>query len=234
MRKGIRGVLFDVDDTLVNSRPAMEHALRIIAGRMAEFAGSQGPEQGVQRIHAMLRELDDSMHAAFRYNRDEWWQEAARRLGKEMPADLASRLTRDYWNIVLERSELYPDALPTLEYLMRGGYLIGAVTDTDGTKGIKLERLRRMGLMRFFRVVVVGGEDTKGVKPDPEPFLLAAARLGLKPDECVMVGDRPHTDVRGARTAGMRAIWLRRREWNAMEPCDAIIDSLNQLPEHLG
>ena len=52
----------------------------------------------------------------------------------------------------------------------------------------------------LFDVVVLGR--TLGVrKPSPEVFRLAAARLGLRPDECVVVDDHI-ANVRGARAAG--------------------------------
>jgi HAD superfamily hydrolase (TIGR01509 family) len=52
----------------------------------------------------------------------------------------------------------------------------------------------------LFDAVVLG--PALGVrKPDPEVFRLAAARLGLTPQECVVVDDHP-TNARGARTAG--------------------------------
>ena len=52
---------------------------------------------------------------------------------------------------------------------------------------------------------VVGGDETERHKPDPEPLLLAAERLGADPAETAYVGDSPF-DVRAAKAAGMHAI----------------------------
>ena len=52
---------------------------------------------------------------------------------------------------------------------------------------------------------VVGGDETERHKPDPEPLLLAAERIGADPAETVYVGDSPF-DVRAAKAAGMHAI----------------------------
>jgi FMN phosphatase YigB (HAD superfamily) len=76
---------------------------------------------------------------------------------------------------------------------------------------------------------VVGGEDTSHPKPDPEPFLLAAKGLGVSASACVMVGDKPFTDIQGAKAAGMRAIRIRRREWTTVEEPDAEVASLTEL-----
>src|SRR5262249_27453958 len=52
---------------------------------------------------------------------------------------------------------------------------------------------------------VVGGDETQRHKPDPEPLLLAAERLGADPDATAYVGDSPF-DVRAAKAAGMFAL----------------------------
>ena len=91
---------------------------------------------------------------------------------------------------------------------------------------------RRLPLAHLFDVVV-GGDETTGHKPDPEPLLLAAERLGVDPRDCVYVGDSPF-DVRAAKAAGMHAIavtWGRihdRPKLEAEEP-DAIVETADEL-----
>ena len=53
--------------------------------------------------------------------------------------------------------------------------------------------------------VVVGGDETERHKPDPEPLLLAAERMGVRPEEAAYVGDSPF-DIRAAKAAGVFAI----------------------------
>ena len=55
-----------------------------------------------------------------------------------------------------------------------------------------------------FRVSVTGDEVTRG-KPHPEPYLLAAERLGVDPRDCVAIEDSP-TGVRSALAAGCRVL----------------------------
>src|SRR5665213_1797370 len=84
---------------------------------------------------------------------------------------------------------------------------------------------------------VVGGDETDRHKPDPEPLLLAAKRMGADPATTAYVGDSPY-DIRAARAARMHAIgvsWGRihdRRVLEAEEP-DAVVDSAEELLEHL-
>jgi pyrophosphatase PpaX len=84
---------------------------------------------------------------------------------------------------------------------------------------------------------VVGGDETERHKPDPEPLLLAAERMGVEPADCAYVGDSPF-DVRAAKAAGMLAVavtWGRihdRVKLEREEP-DAIVDTAEELFAHL-
>jgi pyrophosphatase PpaX len=80
---------------------------------------------------------------------------------------------------------------------------------------------------------IVGGDETERHKPDPEPLLLGAERLGVSPSEAVYVGDSPF-DVRAAKAAGMGSVavtWGRihdRSKLEREEP-DAIVDTAKEL-----
>jgi pyrophosphatase PpaX len=90
----------------------------------------------------------------------------------------------------------------------------------------------RVPLRHLFETVV-GGDETERHKPDPEPLLLAAERMGADPAETAYVGDSPF-DVAAAKAAGMFAIavtWGRihdRARLEEAEP-DAIVDTAGEL-----
>jgi pyrophosphatase PpaX len=84
---------------------------------------------------------------------------------------------------------------------------------------------------------VVGGDETEKHKPDPEPLLLAAQRMGADPASSAYVGDSPF-DIRAAKAAGMFAVavtWgrIHDRERLEREEPDAIADSAEELLELL-
>jgi pyrophosphatase PpaX len=84
---------------------------------------------------------------------------------------------------------------------------------------------------------VVGGDETKRQKPNPEPLLLAAERMNAYPDDCAYVGDSPF-DVRAAKAAGMHAVavtWggIHSRAKLEDEAPDAIVDSAQDLHDVL-
>ncbi len=87
--------------------------------------------------------------------------------------------------------------------------------------------LEALDVARFFDAVV-GAEDVQRGKPDPQVFLLAAARLGVRPSDCVVVEDAP-AGVEGAQRAGMRAIGVRSTHLELS--ADLVVDTLDDLPD---
>ena len=66
-------------------------------------------------------------------------------------------------------------------------------------------KLAALGCAELFEVIVANGEEggPRWLKPDPDGFLRAAARLGIAPERCLVVGDRADADGEAARRAGM-------------------------------
>lgn len=74
---------------------------------------------------------------------------------------------------------------------------------TSGSRELAAARLRSRGLP--VPPILVTADDVVNGKPHPEPYLLGARRLGLAPDQCVVVEDAP-AGLRSAADAGMRAV----------------------------
>lgn len=95
----------------------------------------------------------------------------------------------------------YPGAKHTLIKLKEKGLKLAIVTDAP-----KLQawlRLCEMKLDDFFDIVVAL-EDTGKLKPNQLPFRAALKKLNAKPSECLMVGDNPERDVKGAKALGIK------------------------------
>jgi putative hydrolase of the HAD superfamily len=132
----VKGVLFDLDSTLAESRPAMDRALVVTAKRMVEVAGRPGD---VDLAVSRLREIDREMHARRVYDRRKWLRRLAGELWPDVRLSerLLEEMTEGYWRIVADGQRLFPDALEALESLRRMGFRLGMVTDTDGTPRVK-------------------------------------------------------------------------------------------------
>jgi FMN phosphatase YigB (HAD superfamily) len=101
--------------------------------------------------------------------------------------------------------------------------------------------MHRDGLVPFFEVWAVS-DDLGLQKPDPALFLHALKTADVEPSRAVMVGDRLDYDVRPAKAAGMRTVWVLRGEApddptpEQLAETDASVRDLTELPgaiEHL-
>ncbi len=99
---------------------------------------------------------------------------------------------------------LLPGVQELLTYLKEEGYMIALASSSR--KETILNRMNYHGLDRFFSYII-SGEDIKISKPNPEIFILCAARLGVPAEECIVLEDSPN-GVRAAHAAGMRAVMI--------------------------
>jgi putative hydrolase of the HAD superfamily len=222
----IKAVVFDYDDTLADTSMAKDEAFRRVAKVLAsELNGSVVPDELISEI----KRVSEEMNRNTVYDRAIWWYEIGRSRGFEVSKTLALRATMAYWNSFKRTTVPFPDAIPLLQDLKVRGYLLGMVTDTDGWPGIKRWRLSFSPVIDLLEVVVVSGEDTKRTKPDPYPFRLCAEKLGVEPSQTVFVGDKPYTDVKGSKLAGMKAVLVSRRDWGETMKADYVVENLGEV-----
>jgi HAD superfamily hydrolase (TIGR01509 family) len=80
-----------------------------------------------------------------------------------------------------------------------------AIATSSGHDGVK-RSLGPSGLLQRFDAVVAAGDYARG-KPHPDPFLAAARRLGVAPENCLALEDS-HNGVRAAAAAGMMTVMV--------------------------
>ena len=132
-----------------------------------------------------------------------------------------------------QRSYLYDGVREGLDYLKSQRYQLGCVTN-------KLEQfthplLKVLGIFNDFKIIISGDTLAKR-KPAPMPLLYCAEHFNLKPEDCLMLGDSV-SDVKAARAAGFDIICMS-YGYNhgndiSVENPDLVIDSMNQLSDHL-
>jgi len=229
-RRETRAILFDFDNTLVNSASALPLAHQMTAESIVRYLHAKGRVTPTSKILKLIGAMESEMGEHFVFDRDEWWARILKLLDVEAPEEIIREWTNTYWEYY-SRGAVFEDAVETLSLLKERGYSLAMVTNTDGTPGVKRRRLSSSGLQRFFDVIVVAGEDVDEVKPSPKPFIKAASLLNLGSHACVMVGDDPSIDVKGAKEAGMKAVLLDRtgrRNPSNSNP-DTVIKSLKEL-----
>ncbi len=196
-RDGIKAVLFDFDDTLQNRPVAFKKYANYFLLRYRPDVTDE--EERAQLIDTMF-----ALNCSGYIDYLKFFTEMPEAVGIENPLP-AEALFREYQRIFPTYVSLFSDARDTLAALREKGYRIGIVT--NGPLVQQHRKLDISGLRPLCDTVVVSDEE--GVKkPHAEMFYRAAARLGLSPAQCIMVGDHPAFDIEGALGAGMRAVFI--------------------------
>ena len=118
--------------------------------------------------------------------------------GLAMPVALVAERKEEFYYELLGQLTAVPEVLEVIE--REYGRVPFAVV-SGSTRESVVASLEKLGLVDRFEVMVCAG-DYKRAKPDPEPFLMAAARLGIRPEECLVFEDT-EMGVASAKAGGM-------------------------------
>jgi putative hydrolase of the HAD superfamily len=157
--------------------------------------------------------------------------EASATLGVDVAGAVLEEASAHYLDTWTPHIHHQPDAVATLKAIREQGLRVGLLSNTHWPRGFHEHFLERDGLAGLIDARLYTSE-MEYVKPHPSVFHAALHAIGIDdPADAVFVGDRLHDDVWGARSAGMRAVWIRNPIGVAtgVEP-DATIDTLSELP----
>jgi putative hydrolase of the HAD superfamily len=126
--------------------------------------------------------------------------------------------------------QLAPTVVDTLASLRRDGWRIAVLT--NGLPSVQAKKAAALDLARHVDHVVYAEAYAPIGKPAPAAFAAALRRLDLLPESCIVVGDDPVCDIRGAHRAGMRAVRVARPGIAVLpgEEADAIVDRFADVP----
>lgn len=109
----------------------------------------------------------------------------------------------------ISRHRKFPDdellLIPGVDVLLsqlHGSYPLAVVSARD--KKATMRFLERFDLVKFFDVIVTG-LSARHTKPYPDPILFAAQKMGVKPEECLMIGDTT-VDMRAGKSAAAQTV----------------------------
>ena len=212
----LRGVLFDLDDTLIDWS-------RVTLGwREIEAPRIQRVHAHVHRGETSARFDADSLVELYRQRTRAAWDVARMNLRAphqprilmsvldELGVD-CSDLSRDEvmrvydWDAV-PGTVVFPDVPPMLETLRAQGIKTGIVTNASQPMAQRDAELATHGLLDYFPDCRLAAADSGYLKPHPRIFEAALAMMGTSADETLFIGDNPVADIGGAEAVGMRAV----------------------------
>ena len=186
----VKAIVFDVDGTLLDTEK-----LYIKAWRLAgEKYGYPIPDEALMQTRAVSRSVAEEIFK--KYCGQDFPYETLRRARSELSEDLILNTP--------SQKLLMPHAKEILSFAKERGLWIAAATATNFEK--TTAHLAAADLEGRFDVIVCG-DMVENSKPAPDIFLEAARRLGVKSEECIVVGDTP-ADAMAGSAAGMRVVLI--------------------------
>jgi|TARA_B100001105_G_scaffold65815_1_gene51520 putative hydrolase of the HAD superfamily len=194
----IKGIVFDLDNTLLDFMKMKEFAVKSAVKGMIEAGLEMDEEQSYIDIIAIYEEFGWENQKVF----DVFMEKSIGRVDNKFLAAgiVAYRRAREA-NLMA-----YPNVNRTLMALAKKGIKLAVVSDAPSREAWM--RIYYLNLYHFFDAVITY-DDSGERKPSARPFQMALDALGLQPEETVMVGDWPERDVVGARQIGMRTAFAR-------------------------
>lgn len=211
----VKGILLDLDGTIVDSRKAYLEAAK------AAFAAIGRKTVDTKIAMEVPRRLEQNLSISNIIK------------GRDSQKFLDVYL-KAYYQVTSLKAKPMPNVSETLKKLSQKTKL-ALITMRYVPKEKVIKELQKFGLAEYFQLVITA-LDTQYPKPSPEALIKCAKRLGIQVSQCAVVGDSV-ADTRAGKTAGMKTIavlsGIFTKEELEKEKPDLILKSINELPDFL-
>ena len=204
----LKGAIFDLDGVIVNTVPLHFKAWKQM---FEEYGHKFTMEDYLAKVDGRPR-LEGAAAILTELNPEEIKKAGDKKQG--------------FYLELLEKEpiEIFETSVKILEELKGRGIKLAAASSSKNAVRI----LKKIKLYDIFDANVSGADFKKG-KPDPEIFLTAASRLGLKPEECVVFEDAK-SGVEAAHRGNFYGVGIdRHNDPEALKSADKIVKDLGEL-----
>ncbi|MBT3590806.1 MAG: HAD-IA family hydrolase [Candidatus Marinimicrobia bacterium] len=189
----IQGVVFDLDNTLLDFMKMKEFAVKSAIKGMIEAGMILDEEKSYDQIIDIYNEFGWENQKVFNVFLEQT-------IGKVDNKFLAAGIVA-YRRAREANLMVYPNVNRTLMALAKRGIKLAVVSDAPSREAWM--RIYYLNLYHFFDVVVTF-DDSGERKPSSKPFELALSGMDIKAEKTIMIGDWPERDVVGAQQIGMK------------------------------
>ena len=225
----IEAVIFDFCQTLVDSANGFRLAEKIAQRKIFTDLALTGWDAFLD----IYRRVRKDFHAKSCFSRKSAWLEVYWQYCREGDEALLGQWEADYWSDVEAETVIFPETIRVLTALGQE-YKLALITNTEGRTDSDDHPVKRFpDLQDLLDVIVISGDNDVPAKPDPKAFAACLDALGVAPTKCVYIGDDWRRDIRGAKDAGLHAVWIKhrsvQRNWPDVTPDVPVITSLESL-----
>jgi putative hydrolase of the HAD superfamily len=229
----IRGVLFDIGDTLLAATRLQEHALEEATRALTAEPWMKDPDSFIRAYQIADKEsqFDEIPNLNHLYSDVRIIARTFQILSWSPSLQQKERFLEVYRRKIRKNLKPNTELIKLLNRLRTQGLRLGIVS--NGTTVEQLDQLARLKIKDYFDPILIS-EEVGVRKPNPNIFLRAATQWKLPTAEILVVGDRADWDMLGAARAGMKTALTiqfvdhREKILTKAKP-DVIIDNLSHL-----
>jgi putative hydrolase of the HAD superfamily len=238
-RNFLRAVIFDLGGTLMYERSSWHNITAQGDEALTRYLIDQGMELNLSTFPLEFRRRlgeyfaqreQDLLETTYTFVLIELLKDKGY---TNLPDELVRKALDSLFSITQTNWMLETDARQTLQTLERDGYRMGLISNAGDDQDVH-QLVQRFGISPYFDFILTSAACSYR-KPHPRIFELAIANWYFLPSETVMVGDNLDADIRGAKSAGLYAVWISRRAGPSSEDQprvqpDATVSTLAELP----
>ncbi|MCB9359203.1 TIGR02253 family HAD-type hydrolase [Candidatus Woesearchaeota archaeon] len=194
----LKAIIFDLDNTLIDFRKFKHTCCEKAISAMIRNGLKIPKKQGMDILYKLFEQYSMEDKNIF--------QKFLKKITGEVDYQKLAIAVNAYRRARIGILSPYPGTKKVLSTLNKKGYKLAIVSDAPKLKAYL--RLTAMKIENYFDVIVTL-EDTGRTKPSKLPFKAAISELKVKPSQCLMVGDMPHRDMKGAKKLGMKTCFAK-------------------------
>ena len=227
----IKGIIFDFDNTLINSSKTIDNANKLVLKKIQEDFETMDMKT-FNTILEKVKKKFDSMDPLKRYKRL-FYEIFAKESGLNIDTKKIDTYSEIFESHLINRMEFTEGVEEILAGLKKMNLKIGILTGEGLYPGLKKRTLDKFDYNKKFDIKIIAKNDIPESKRDPNAFEKTAAMLKLKTEEVLFVGDNPEVDIDNAKAAGMITVLFdkyneEKRKTSKNKP-DFVIEDLHDL-----
>lgn len=210
----VKGILFDLDGTIVDSKQAYIEAARTAFQALGQRPPTIRTALQIPKRLEQNQPIDD--------------------LVRNNTAQFLNVYLKTFYSITELKTKPIPNIQTTLETLREKAKL-ALITMRNVPKTAVTKELANFGLAQYFTYVITA-QDTSKPKPSPEALVRALKAIDVQVSECLIVGDSP-SDIKAGKAAGAMTVAVisglySKQELVKLNP-NLILKDANQLPHYI-
>ncbi|MCL4398677.1 HAD hydrolase-like protein [Candidatus Parvarchaeota archaeon] len=229
-----KGVVFDFDNTLVDTKTTINEAYEKVFSEIAEKFNVDKAKLISEANRFQEEKMKELAQSKSSYNHADWIPLIAEGASIKLNEKEKEHYKQIFYSHVLNNQKFSDKTEGLLKELKREGKKLALLSERDSVEGLKAERINKVPFRGYFDVVVIAGETVPFTKSKDgiKPFVETAKLLGFGTNDIVMIGDRLDLDIQNAKESGMKTVlftgYAKSQEKGKYEP-DLVISDISEF-----